>query len=118
MVLQPMNGTDKLRRFLYAGGFYIEKEEAVSERGHMYTVISAYYGGKAQQVTDMFALCGAHLNQQEDSHSQAYLEHQKEKIKKILMQLKNAAPRFSNQEKRQYLEGLYSQLLQISHKEA
>lgn len=53
LVLQPMTGADKLRRFLFDTGFSILREEAVAENGKLYTVLLAAYGPGAPKSVHM-----------------------------------------------------------------
>ena len=41
LVLQPNNGANILRRFLYTRGFDVTDEELVKEKGHIYEIIAA-----------------------------------------------------------------------------
>ena len=44
LVLQPMNGAEKLRRWLYAHDWTIERETLARAGGHLYEIIRAVHG--------------------------------------------------------------------------
>lgn len=66
-VLQPMTKHDVLRRGLYQAGFALLSETAVVDGRFVYSVLTAAYAGRAQQVGDLFAYTGLLLGQTEES---------------------------------------------------
>ena len=44
LILQPMSKAYKLREFLFANGFYIEKEQAIMDKGKIYSVMLVKQG--------------------------------------------------------------------------
>ena len=58
LVLQPMNGAEKLRRWLYAHDWTIERETLARAGGHLYEIIRAVHGHT--EMPDE-ALLGEHI---------------------------------------------------------
>lgn len=57
-IVQPQNDHDLMRQFLYSSGFAIEKEIAVYDQRHIYTVMLVRYSGKVEQIDSVFAYLG------------------------------------------------------------
>lgn len=57
-VLQPMTKAEVLRKELYKNGFYIEKELTAEDNGRNYVIMSVYYNGEKQEISDAFAYAG------------------------------------------------------------
>lgn len=51
LVLVPASKRERLRRFLASEGFETEKEEAVLDHGHCYSVMSVYYTGNRRELS-------------------------------------------------------------------
>ncbi len=51
LILQAMSSAEELRRYLHAEGFYIEREEAVTDTDRVYTVLQAVYAPDRKQPT-------------------------------------------------------------------
>lgn len=81
-VLQPMTNVPFLRKSLCQNGFFIEKEDLLSENGHDYTVMSVYFGGEEICLTELQAVVGK-IPQSESRYKQEYLNHLYNKYKKI-----------------------------------
>ena len=79
-ILQPMTKAAELRRYLYENGFVLEREEAVEDAGHVYTVMSVYYKGRKFVPDDLFQELGLHLVHPQESA--AYIRQRAEAIRK------------------------------------
>lgn len=88
LILVPSSHHERLRRFLYEGGFEIREERAVKDMGHTYTVIVACYCGTEQAVTPVFAAFGKVLDS--DGDKDDYIEMVKRKNKMLLEEMENA----------------------------
>ena len=73
-ILQPQSKHEKLRTYLAQNGFLIEKEQAVTEREKIYTVMLCSYTGEKRSVGEAKAWFGEHLQNKTDPESAAYLE--------------------------------------------
>ncbi|MBQ9082518.1 MAG: tRNA (adenine(22)-N(1))-methyltransferase TrmK, partial [Clostridia bacterium] len=49
LILQAMSSAEELRRYLYTEGFFIEREEAVTDANRVYTVLQAVYAPDRKQ---------------------------------------------------------------------
>ena len=58
LVLVPASKRERLRRYIASEGFEIEREEAVSDHGHCYTVMSVYYTGQKRELSVLEAWLG------------------------------------------------------------
>lgn len=56
LILQPMTSAWELRKYLYKNGFNIINEPTLSEKGKLYSVITARFDGKERKA-DMFDCC-------------------------------------------------------------
>lgn len=57
-ILQPMSKVSDLRRWLYANGFEIQSETAVTDTGKDYTVINSRYTGVIMGFTELDVYAG------------------------------------------------------------
>lgn len=57
-ILQPMTKAEVLRRELYKNGFCIEKELTAKENDRNYVIMSVYFSGEKQEISDAFAYAG------------------------------------------------------------
>lgn len=81
LILQPQNHHETMREYLYQSGFGIEKEVAVEEQGHMYTVMQAVYTGEKKTIDRVFAYCGRILDSVSEDQT-AYIRHQISRLNK------------------------------------
>ncbi len=51
LILVPASKHERLRRYLASEGFTVLSEQAVSERGHMYSVMHACWTGQVRELT-------------------------------------------------------------------
>ena len=58
LVLQPMSRAGQLRIDLYKAGFELVKEQVVCDRGRVYTVMLATYGGEPKRISPPHELGG------------------------------------------------------------
>lgn len=58
LILQPMTRADRLREFLWSGGFEIEGERHALDAGKLYTVMSVTHSGEKQPFTPIDAKIG------------------------------------------------------------
>lgn len=58
LVLQPMSRAGQLRIDLYKAGFELVKEQVVCDRGRVYTVMLATYGGEPKRISPLMSLVG------------------------------------------------------------
>ena len=65
LVLQPMNGAEKLRRWLYAHDWTIERETLAHAGGHLYEIIRAVHG-HTEMPDEALLHIGPQLVQQRD----------------------------------------------------
>ncbi|MDD6825932.1 MAG: Nif3-like dinuclear metal center hexameric protein [Oscillospiraceae bacterium] len=81
LILQPMTKVPFLRRWLYENGYEILREEAVTDEGHIYTVMNVRYSGYRIDVNNVFAELGMFDFTEESSVK--YAEKQFNRIKRI-----------------------------------
>ena len=81
LILQPMTKVPFLRRWLYENGYEILREEAVTDEGHIYTVMNVRYSGYRIAVNNVFAELGMFDFTEESSVK--YAEKQFNRIKRI-----------------------------------
>lgn len=79
LVLQPMNGAAKLRRWLYASGWNIADETLAYAGGHLYEIIRAERG-TAERPDDVFLHIGACLFEKRDPLLEAHIEAKAAKL--------------------------------------
>ena len=73
LVLQPMNGAAKLRRWLYENGWDIVDETLARAGGHLYEIIRAEHGA-AELPDDVLLHIGARLFEKRDPLLKAHIE--------------------------------------------
>ena len=73
LVLQPMNGAAKLRRWLYTNGWDIVDETLARAGGHLYEIIRAEHGA-AELPDDVLLHIGARLFEKRDPLLKAHIE--------------------------------------------
>ena len=81
LVLQPMTRPEVLRKWLYANGFEILQEQAVTDESFTYSVIQAEYCGNKIEISDFKAYVGKLRNDTEENRR--YLSNLASKLKKI-----------------------------------
>ena len=79
LVLQPMNGAEKLRRWLYAHDWTIEKETLARAGGHLYEIIRAVHGHTAMP-DDVLLHIGAKLFEKRDPLLREHIEGKMAKL--------------------------------------
>lgn len=90
-LLQPMTQAPLLRRFLCEAGFALERECAVEDDGHHYTVICAKFVGTPRTLGEYEAVVGAlpenfsagGATEEEVTQTVAYLRHQAHRIMRV-----------------------------------
>jgi tRNA (adenine22-N1)-methyltransferase len=58
LILQPMTSVEDLRRFLSQEGFAVCREQAVSEEGHIYTVMLCIYDSPGRVTGELYPYIG------------------------------------------------------------
>lgn len=81
LILQPMTKSEVLRKWLYANGFEIIKEQAVTDENFTYSVIQAEYCGNKVEISDFKAYVGKLRNDTEENRR--YLFNLATRLKKI-----------------------------------
>ncbi|MBQ7014910.1 MAG: SAM-dependent methyltransferase [Clostridia bacterium] len=89
LVLQPMTEEVKLREYLYTHGFKITDETAVSEPGHVYTVITAE-SGESATWTFRDILASPAFCSKKSADAEAYIMKYIRKESRTLEGLKNS----------------------------
>ena len=79
LVLQPMNGATKLRRWLYGNGWNIVDETLARAGGHIYEIIRAARGS-AEQPDEVLLHIGAKLFEKRDPLLREHIEHRLQKL--------------------------------------
>lgn len=80
IILQPMTKAENLRRYLAGSGFFVVREKAAEEDGHIYTVMQVSYRPEERQENEMFYWVGRITS--ETAEGKKYLEHQKRRLKR------------------------------------
>lgn len=83
LILQPMTGVPQVRQYLLGAGFSIEHEVPVTENGHSYAIISAYYTGEKRACTPLFAQVGLIPTATDMAERKAYLQRQVKRLRTI-----------------------------------
>jgi tRNA (adenine22-N1)-methyltransferase len=80
LILQPMSKTEELRSFLWNGGFWIEAERLVKDRGSLYVAILARGGAKPDipDAGDLYV--GRYLSLNGDPLFPEYLQKQLKRL--------------------------------------
>lgn len=110
LILQPMTAADKLRAFLLKEGFLVKQEEAVTDMGKHYCVLSVVYDGiKDKKCSKEYLYVGNIENTSQDANQ--YLTHQINKLNKIKAGLIS-----SNQDNEQRINALSDIINAISRR--
>lgn len=88
-VLSPQSDLDKVRRYLAANGFSIEKEAMVKDQGKFYTVMLVVRGHMEYENQAQY-LYGKKLIEQKNSVLKEYLLRERSRVEGILAGLKAA----------------------------
>ena len=80
LILQPMTRHEALIRWLYAIGFVIDLQGAVTDSGKSYTVLCAHYDGTPRDCDDLTAAVG--LLRPDSADSVAFLQKCLRRLKK------------------------------------
>lgn len=80
LILQPMTKAEKLRGFLVRQGFLIEREQAVEEEGHVYSVMRVFFCPQERQEGELFDYIGRMTA--ETAQGKKYLEIQKRRLER------------------------------------
>lgn len=97
LILQPMTAARELRQYLADKGFAVEREQAVSENGKIYTVMKVRYSGAPYSADERFLNIGL-LNYETDQ-SRQYIEKQYRVCKAKLSDLERGGIRGENYQK-------------------
>lgn len=89
LVLQPMTEEQTLREYLYTHGYKITDETAVSEPGHVYTVISAE-SGKTETYSYRDILASPAFRGKKSADGEAYIMKYIRKETRVLEGLRHA----------------------------
>ncbi len=81
LILQPMTKPEVLRKWLYANGFEIFQEQAVTDESFTYSVIQAEYCGNNIDISDFKSYVGKLRNDTEENRW--YLLNLATRLKKI-----------------------------------
>lgn len=81
LVLQPMTKSEVLRKWLYANGFEIVQEQAVTDESFTYSVIQAEYCGNNIDISDFKSYVGKLRNDTEENRR--YLSSLATRLEKI-----------------------------------
>lgn len=84
LLLQPMNGCEELRSFLFQNGFHIYDEELCKEDGKIYQVICVRYDGFEKQKSALETFLGEQLIQKNDPLLREFIQQRKNVVAKIL----------------------------------
>lgn len=90
LVLQPMTEESTLREYLYTHGYKITDETAVSEPGHVYTVITAV-SGETERFVFRDVLASPAFCSKKNKDSEAYILKYIRKESRTLEGLRNAS---------------------------
>lgn len=103
LVVQPMTQAAYLRKWLAENGFSIEKERAVTEGKHIYTVINAVYDGEKRVSDPVYENMG--MLDTSDDTAIDYIRKEADKLKKASDGLKSSGRL-----------GEYAEKLSLAHK--
>ncbi|MCQ2465790.1 MAG: Nif3-like dinuclear metal center hexameric protein [Oscillospiraceae bacterium] len=81
LVLQPMTKIPFMRTWLYANGYEIIREEAVTDEDYIYTVMNVRFSGYRININDVFAELG--LFDFSDAEAVKYARKQTERLTRI-----------------------------------
>ena len=80
LVLQPMTKAEELRAFLMRSGFFVEREEAAEEDGHIYSVMQVSLCPQPRRENELYYYIGRMTA--ETPQGRSYLELQKRRLEK------------------------------------
>ena len=89
LILQPMSKASFLRKYLYENGYYIVKEFAFFDAGHLYSVIRAEYCGECISPAEVLCRVGK-ITENFGEFEREYLEREIKKCEKKIDGLKKA----------------------------
>lgn len=90
LILQPMQASSDLRKYLYENGFEIESEKLVREDFRVYEIIVAKYTGNNKKIEDEIELeISYELFESKDELLEDFLKIKLEKYESVLAKLKN-----------------------------
>ena len=84
IILQPMNYTELVRKWLNSNGFKICDEELIKEDNKLYVVISVVYTGKNRTFDEFDFYIGRSLIEKNDPLLLEYIKRNIKKVEKIL----------------------------------
>ncbi len=93
LILQPMTAAVDLRKYLAAGGFTVEREEAVAENGKVYSVMQARFNRQPYDIDDLQTVIGKLLP--DTDASREYISKQYRIATKCISQLENVTSKHS-----------------------
>lgn len=99
LLLQPNNGEEKLRRFLYSQGFIVKSQGVVNEKKHFYQWIKVVYEGKPREIDGFYGAYGDPLKHQDPDQTVAWLQWESQRIEKILSGLKKSKTKNAKEKK-------------------
>ncbi|MCI1966804.1 MAG: class I SAM-dependent methyltransferase [Oscillospiraceae bacterium] len=80
LILQPMTKAETLRKFLADEGFFIERELAAEEDGHVYSVMQVSYSPQKRRENELFYYIGKITA--ETAQGRKYLQLQNRRLKR------------------------------------
>ena len=114
-VLQPMNATGLLRRWLVQHGCRIVEEELCKENKHIYSIIKAVHGEEKQELSLLEEEFGPCILEKKPALWQEYIESKAEHYRRLLRQMA-ASPAAVNSAKYNELKKLLAQVDGLIHK--
>lgn len=107
IILQPMNGIDKLRKYLYDNGFLIVDETLAKEENRIYTIIKIKTGKMIlNDETDL--IISPVLESKGGELFKAFIKKEKQKTEKILKGL--SLGKEEDGERKKYLEKILKRI--------
>ncbi|MEN8907189.1 MAG: class I SAM-dependent methyltransferase [Clostridiales bacterium] len=73
LILQPMNSSEYMRKWLYRNGFNIRDEILVKEDKRVYCVLNVKYDGQKREVDNLFYYIGKRLFENNDNLLDDYM---------------------------------------------
>ncbi len=89
LILQPMTKIPYMRKWLYANGYEIIREEAVSDENYIYTVMNVRFSGYRMKVCDTFADLG--MFDFSEYNSVRYAERQLKRLESVSEGIRKSA---------------------------
>ena len=105
LILQPMSHPERLREYLFAHGFRVEKEQAVEDSGRIYSVMRVSHRGSVDYTELM--LYGGLLIGSDDAAARAYLSRTAAALRRKAGGLRTAG----RSEEAEHLEAIADDLL-------